>query len=356
MTSQSARRTLSRKATTSAESRPVEPGDRTGTGTKHAAARIEEPSALLAPGSVTYRVLGDAGTMTYVSMAGMVLGTLMPKVGRGIEEHEPLLNGDIAPAGTGHSIRRLFDSYELLAGIVLGATAQDRADAANALRELHRKISGTMPDGARYHAWERETWAYAWTGIFQGVIEAYDFSRGFTCDTERDEALAGMVELGRSFGVQGIPDTREEFDAYWTDYLCNVAENNPTVEWIMKQMGPETRKPASAPWIPQPVWRVITFPLRRLLRVGALATFPEVLDERLGLHRTRIDAVELALHKGVWRLVPKALSQTAGPIFFRARQHIGPKPPWQNRFSRDNLAHRRAELDIVRAESDTGSE
>ncbi|MEV6278869.1 oxygenase MpaB family protein [Nocardia sp. NPDC051832] len=297
---------------------------------------------LLAPGSMTHRLFSDVGSAVYAAMGVFILGTVQPAVGQALDQHEPLLNGT-RTRSIDTAFVRMRQSYEIAFGILLGATAEDRITAAYTLRELHRVIQGRMPGGSRYHAWQRDVWAFAWLGIFMGVVEAYEFARGYASDDERFEAIAGCIEVGKLFGVQGIPETRPEFEAYWDNFIDNEAVTNQAVQYIMEQIGPGIVKPAQAQWIPQPLWAAITLPLRRLFRVGVVATFPPVIKAEVGFRETRFDRVEAAMHRRFWRMVPRRATEYAGQAGFRALTTIG-EPAWKTDFSEKRLAQRRASL------------
>ncbi|MEV6217445.1 oxygenase MpaB family protein [Nocardia sp. NPDC051833] len=297
---------------------------------------------LLTRGSITHRVFSDVGSAPYTVMAVFVLGTVQPAVGQALDQHEPLMNG-ARSRSIGTVFLRMRHSYEIAFGILLGKTAEERITAVHTLRELHRVIQGRMPDGSRYHAWQRDVWAYAWLGIFMGIIEAYDFARGFTSDRERFDAIAGCIEVGKLFGVAGIPETQPEFEAYWDNFVHNEAASNAAVQYIMEQVGPDILKPAKAQWIPQPVWAVITLPMRRVFRVGVVATFPAAIKTKVGFRETRVDRVEAAIHRRFWRVVPKRATEYAGQSAFRVLTTVG-RPAWKGAFSEQKLAERRASL------------
>lgn len=301
---------------------------------------------LLAPGSALYRALSDAGTVAYLPIAVMVFPVLHSTVSLGVEDHEPAyLKRSLLLA-----IKRLLDSYELLFGTVLATTAEDRVEAAFALRELHQSIQGHMPDGSRYHALNQEYWAYAWLGIFTAIIKSYEYARGYASEHEREDVLAGLVLLGQLFGVTGIADDWEGYTAQWDRFVEEVAGNTPATEFILAQLGPQIMKPDFAAWLPQPLWRLGSLPVRHFLRVGTLATFPEALDERLGLTRNRVDQWALRLHQSAWRLVPRSVSGLMGPAVFRVRQYAG-TPVWAGKYSRQRLAARRAAARAERSEA-----
>ena len=112
------------------------------------------------PGSALYQALGDPVMFTYGLAPVLVNSVLIPKSARGVEEHERLVNGSIPDLGVEHIIGRLTDTIDLLFGAVFAGS--ESKQAAQALHELHRTVTGKMPDGSIYHAWNKDTWRNTW--------------------------------------------------------------------------------------------------------------------------------------------------------------------------------------------------
>ena len=301
---------------------------------------------LIGPGSALQRVLGDLATTLYGALAVLVLGTAQREAIQGLKDHEEIFRkASSTPEGTvsdgevaAYGVRRLKESVELVGGIVFAVTDQDRADAAFALRELHRKVRGRLDDGSAYHAWQPEVWANAWAGIVWGLMASYDTFRGFDDDRQREEALAGFVELGRVFGVRGLPARWDDFEAYWEDFVAEAVVDDTigTIAGIVRNgaFGRVLRRSIRQGGIRPGARVALALPLFRVLRVGAIATFPVELDDDLGIERTRFDRVEMRVHQLVWRAVPKAVSTRFLPVAFRVADARGVEPVWRTRFAR----------------------
>lgn len=305
---------------------------------------------LLSEGSVLYRVMGDAA-MLYSGLAVLVLGTVQPQTIQGLKDHEPIFQkqSNLTEAERkAAQAKRLQESVELIGGIIYGVTEQDKADAAFAMRELHRKIKGHLADGSKYHAWQPDVWAHAWAGIFIGMISAYEVFRGFTSSEERDEALAGFVEFGKVFGVTGVPETWNDFDPYWESFVASAV-----IDETVRQIATVARNGyfQTTLWkrLSNREWRsglklFLALPKLRIMRVGAMATFPHQFDQQLGITRTVLDKIELRFHQLIWKLVPKSMSAKVGPNSFRKKAERGHLPIWKKRLSRENLLITREEL------------
>lgn len=319
---------------------------------------------LLGEGSMLYRMLGDA-CMVYAGLSVLVLGTVQPQTIQGLKDHEPIFqkqpkaNEDGVDRSVDRSVdksvdknkaqsKRLQESLELVGGIIFGVTEQDKADAAFALRELHRKIRGHLADGSQYHAWQPDVWAHAWAGIFRGMIDAYEVFRGFDSQKERDEALLGFVEFGKVFGVKGVPETWDKFDPYWDSFVKGAVIDD-TVGQIAAVVRNGYFQATVAERLAKRRWTSAlksarSLPMLRILRVGAMATFPPQFDRQLGIKRTLFDRFERICHRLVWKLVPKSLSAKVGPNSFKKKAARGGIPIWKKRFSRENLLIAREEL------------
>lgn len=298
---------------------------------------------LLDENSMLYKMLGDAGVI-YAGLAVLVLGTVQPQAIQGLKDHEPIFqknNHSSEAEKKKAQARRLQESAELIGGIIYGVSEQDRADAAFAMRELHRKIRGHLADGSRYHAWQPDVWAHAWAGIFKGMIDAYAVFRGFETPAHRDEALLGFIEFGKVFGVKGIPENWPEFDIYWQQFI-DTAVVDQTVRQIASVVRNGYFQENLAQRLRNKQWRsalklVAALPKMRIARVGAMATFPPEFDQQLGIRRTFFDSLEGKLHQLIWRGVPKSWSSQVGPNSFKKKAQSGYIPIWRKRLSRENL-------------------
>ncbi|PCH62777.1 MAG: hypothetical protein COC19_02320 [SAR86 cluster bacterium] len=298
---------------------------------------------LLDENSMLYKMLGDAGVV-YAGLAVLVLGTVQVQTIKGLKDHEPIFQKQTNTSEADKKkaqAQRLQESSELLGGIIYGVSEQDKADAAFALRELHRKIRGHLADGSRYHAWEPQVWAHAWAGIFKGIIDAYAVFRGFDTPEHRDEALLGFIEFGKVFGVKGIPDNWLEFDIYWQDFI-STAVIDETVCQIASVVRNGYFQENLLERLRSGEWRaalklIASLPKLRFARVGAMATFPLQFDQQLGIKRTLFDRIEGKIHQLIWRCVPKSWSSKLGPNSFKKRAERGHIPIWRKRLSRENL-------------------
>lgn len=300
------------------------------------------PADPLAPGSFGYRIAGHYLVLVYANLPALVMPTLHPKIAHVLSEKDRSINGSVV-MDLQAAARRLVSTYEMVMGIVFAGPERD--EVAYGLNELHRPIAGSMPDGSTYHAWNKDVWNWTWGGILKGGLDIYDELVGFTGD-QREQAYQAMRELGMRYGVRDLARTYAEFDVYWRDVVDNVLEVGPEVHFILRH-GLQPDRPGGWQWLPMPLWRLLSLPLARTLRVGVLIAVPERFHEELGLRTTRLDLLERRLHGLAMRLLGIRVSGMFGPTYFAMRRRFG-TPGWRTVYSRAALDAQRTEHDAAR--------
>lgn len=298
----------------------------------------------LAPGTFGRWVTGHPLVLLYANVPALIMPTLYPRIAHVLSEKDRALNGTEDIPTLQAASRRLISTYEMVMGIVFAGPESD--DVAHGLHELHRPIAGSMPDGSSYHAWNKDMWNWTWGSILKGGMDIAEEFRLFRNDREREDAYLGLNEVGRRFGVRSLPDTYDEFVAYWQPIVEDTLQVNPQVQFIVDHaLYPP--KPRGWGLVPMPLWRLISLPLTRTLRVGVLAGVPEKFHAEMGLRTTRLDLIERRLHAAFWRTMPRRLAGQFGPTYFALRRRFG-QPGWRTHYSRERLATRRAESDPPR--------
>lgn len=293
---------------------------------------------LIAPGSATYEVLGDAVVGTYL-LSLFTMPLLHPATAAATGTFDKTFSTQ-SPRLSDYA-HRLQDTVDLIAGVVYAGQAG--SDCAYAIRELHRNIKGDLPSGERYHAWTNDTWTWNWAAITEALLATYGEIRGYRYAEQRAEAYDGLVEVGRQFGVRGMPDTYARFEAVWPGERDRVADTATatmrTVAALVTAAG--LPRPRALAWLPDFAWRLMSWPLRSTLRVSLRASMPSHVLDELQLCPGRLGAAEIVAHRTVWRLVPRRVSHGLGMTYFAIRRRWG-TPIWRGRFSREALeAHRK---------------
>lgn len=298
----------------------------------------------LAPGTVGEWVCAHPLVLMYANVPALIMPTLYPRIAHVLSEKDRALNGTEDLPTLQAASRRLISTYEMVMGIVFAGPESD--DVAHGLHELHRPIAGSMPDGSSYHAWNKDMWNWTWGSILKGGLDIAEEFGLFRDDREREDAYRGLNEVGRRFGVRSLPETYDDFVAYWQPIVEDTLRVNPQVQFIVDHaLYPP--KPRGWGLVPMPLWRLISLPLTRTLRVGVLAGVPEKFHAQMGLRTTRIDLIERRLHAAFWRAMPRRLAGRFGPTYFALRRRFG-QPGWRTHYSREQLAAHRAESERLR--------
>lgn len=301
---------------------------------------------LTGSGSPLYQVLSD-GAMLYVALPVLVFVVTSAGGGKGVDDHDRVARIDArGDARFGDMMGRLFDTADMVVGQVFAG--DERPVVAQAIHELHRHIEGKLHDGSRYHAWNKDLWSWTWAGIVKPIMDTYDELRGFESEAFREDVYAGFLQLGAGFYVQGLPQRYAEFETYWRQsWLTEMQDQTQAARFIL-QMAMTPPKPKSAPWLPQSAWQALNWPLRHLLWTGMLLVTPPEMEQVLGIERTRSDHTSLAVHRALWRRLPRTLGGRLTERIFQLRFRYG-SPPWRRHYSPESLEQYRIAVKAAKA-------
>ncbi|WP_083612549.1 oxygenase MpaB family protein [Mycobacterium sp. ST-F2] len=295
----------------------------------------------LAEGSLGRHVVGHPLVLLYANVPALIMPTLHPKIAHVLSEKDRALNGTEDLPTLQAASRRLISTYEMVMGIVFAGPEAD--EVAHGLYELHRPISGSMPDGSPYHAWNKDVWNWTWGSILKGVLDIADEFGLFANDDEREQAYRALKEVGIRYGVRALPETYAGFCDYWQPIVDDTLEVNPQVQFIVDH-ALNLAKPRGWDLVPMSLWRLLSLPVTRTVRVGVLAGVPEKFHAGLGLRTTAVDRLERRIHAAIWRAIPIPVAGQFGPAYFAVRRRFG-QPGWRTHYSRAQLAANRAEAE-----------
>ncbi len=160
------------------------------------------------PDSAIVRVHGDA-SMFVGGIRALLLQTMHPAAMRAVSEHSGF-RGDM--------LGRLARTSTFLAVTTFGHE-EDAEAACAAVRRIHAKVTGTMPDGTPYAASDPHLlrWVH--------VVEAHSFLLAHQVygaqpldQAGRDEYVAQIAEVGRRLGVLDPPTTQAELEEALASY------------------------------------------------------------------------------------------------------------------------------------------
>ncbi|MFC7493383.1 MULTISPECIES: oxygenase MpaB family protein [unclassified Nocardioides] len=215
-------------------------------------------------GSPITRVHGDA-SMFVGGLRALVFQTLHPAAMRGVAEHS-----DYRADAWG----RLARTSRFIAVTTFG-TADDAEQAVAAVRRIHERITGTMPDGTPYAASDPHLLGWVHVAEVDSLLRAHTvYGREPLTPAERDEYVAQTAEVAARLGVVDPPTTvaglAETIAAYRPE-LRGTPEARATVAYLLLRpplpvvarppygaiaaaavglMPRWTRRPLRLPWLP----------------------------------------------------------------------------------------------------------
>jgi uncharacterized protein (DUF2236 family) len=200
---------------------------------------------------------------------------------------------------------------------------QDAVETGVRLREMHRRIKGTNPDGSRYHALEPGAYAWVHATLIHSVITAQGLFGSGMSRAEVDRFYREWLGVGRLIGLRDgdLPADWDGFLGYFEGMIATL-EHTGTVDTVLRATKRPAR-PESMPAWTEPLWRVLRLPMAHVLLLTGIGTLPPALRERLGLHWTRWQAREFRMVAAASRALtpvwPTAL-RINGPVYLRARR------------------------------------
>jgi uncharacterized protein (DUF2236 family) len=170
-------------------------------GAKHRERIHETPGPRwFAPDSAIVRVHGDA-SMFVGGLRALLMQTLHPAAMRAVAEHSGY-RGDMWG--------RLARTSRFLAVTTFG-TADDAQQAVDAVRAIHVRVTGTMPDGTPYAASDPHLLRWVHVAEVDSFLRAHQvYGKEPLDQAGRDEYVAQTGEVARRLGVIDPPTTEAE--------------------------------------------------------------------------------------------------------------------------------------------------
>lgn len=264
------------------------------------------------PGSVAWRYAGDARLLATGAYA-ILLQVGHPTVGAGVSEHS-----DFKSDPWGRLLRTLDYSYAMTYG---GPTLA--GEMGRRIRETHRQIKGTRPDGVRYSALEPEAYAWVHATLVHSIVRGHSLL-GRPMSAERVEELyADWRRSGRLIGVRerDLPQDWAAFGPYFDRMVSERLERTPAVDEVLQALESPARPPLR--FLPERAWRVARIPAVRQTALITAGLLPPLLRERFGVPWSRAKQGELTLlataSRAATPLLPRAL-RNVGPSYLRWRR------------------------------------
>lgn len=267
---------------------------------------------VLGPDSVSWRKASDMRGFFGAGYA-LLLQVAHPTISSGVRDHSNYKN---------EPWQRLFRTLDYVNLTVYGG--QDVLEVTERLREMHKRIKGTNPDGTRYSALEPKAYAWVQATLVKAIVEVNKRFIGNMSDDEHAQLFAEWLGLARLLGVRDgdLPASWAEFDAYFDEMVRGELELTTSAVDVIDSM----RRPARPPFVPrwaQPLWRLAFWPAGFLLLLTTTGLLPPALRERLGLKwgpgRERLFRFIGVVSRALTPLMPKFLRVT-GPNYLRQRR------------------------------------
>lgn len=160
---------------------------------------------LFGPGSATWDVHGDFAAMLIGGVSSLLMQMLHPAAMAGVWDHSGFRR-DM----TG----RLKRTAQFVSVTTFGSTAAAERAIAR-VRAIHRRVAGTLPDGAPYAADDPAllTWVHA--AEVDGFLRAHLRYRDPLMPGSRQDAyLAEMALVARRLGAADVPEDRVALTRY----------------------------------------------------------------------------------------------------------------------------------------------
>lgn len=229
------------------------------------------PASPVPADSILHRYYGDWRGLLVGAGTGL-LQLMHPAIGAGVIQHSKFFD---------EPFERVFRSLPPIIEAKLGGP---RAPAAAArVREFHRDIKGRDEHGHRYHALQPDVWFWAHATFVMADMTWVDLYDHPLTRAEREQFWEAGKTWYRLYGVsdRAMPDTLDEFDAYW-DHTCrDVLELTEAAEWAVGAFDDPGRARPSA--IPAPLWRVVGGRVMSEQRLATAAMLPPSVRDKLGL-------------------------------------------------------------------------
>jgi uncharacterized protein (DUF2236 family) len=265
----------------------------------------EVEQIVLGPESLVWQRFDDIRMYGGAGYA-LLLQVAHPTVGAGVRDHSTF---ELDPWG------RLLRTVDYLMLITYGG--REAAAVGRRLREVHKSIKGTNPDGSRYHALEPEAYAWVHATLFEAAVVAHLRFIGPLSSAQIEQLYAEYIPLGRLLRVRpgDLPDDWASFCDYFETMVHDRLERHVTVDRVLRALtspGP----PPQLPPVVQRFWGLLRIPPAEALRIATVGLLPPVLRERFGAEWGPVSQTEFR--------AMGAASRALGPILPSRLRNMGP--------------------------------
>jgi uncharacterized protein (DUF2236 family) len=244
----------------------------------------------------------------------LVLQVAHPTIAAGVRQHS---NFTADPWG------RFFGTIDFVNLLVYGRPEQI-ATATRGLREMHARIRGTDPNGAKYSALDPAAFAWVHATLAEAIVRGHHLFGTELTAAEKQQFWEEWLELGQQLGVRpgDLPDTWLGFQAYLRDMIDNVLVYNEMIE-IAQHTAAHAVGGSPFRWVSPRAWGLAGRPLGRYGAFLARGTMGSNLREKFHVpwsaREQWLFARVAAAHRAARPVMPPPLRH-AGPLALKLRR------------------------------------
>lgn len=217
--------------------------------------------------------LGNDPRTVLMGPGVLLLQVAHPVVGAGVAEHSDYRRDPFGRLG-----RTLGAIAEVAYGDEDASTAAGRQ-----VRSFHRSITGTLPDGSRYAAFDPEAWAWVHATLGWGMqVAGRTFGRPLD-EVESARLWDEWLEVGDRLHVRpgDLPAAWRDVPGYVDAMVADRLERTVAFDSVMTSFH-RVPRPSALP-MPFTLWNGLAIPVTVPLSVLAVGTVPASARDKLGL-------------------------------------------------------------------------
>src|SRR4051794_34480130 len=221
------------------------------------------------PGSVIWKVGGDWSLLLGGGRA-LILQVAHPTVAAGVGQFSDY---ESAPW------KRLVGTLDLYMRVIYGGKDETPAEAGQRLRDMHKRLKGTHPDGTAWHALDPEAFHWVHATLVDGFAEMNArFGPGMSA-LQLELFYEEMREVGRLYGLRDkdMPDDWAAFRAYFDHMVETELRDSETLQNVIHSVFHPAKPPL--PGLPDAIWKVSSWPGSELVRLTTVGSLPRRLRE-----------------------------------------------------------------------------
>lgn len=199
---------------------------------------IRSSDALFPHGSVIWRVHGDVTTMMVGGVSALLLQMLHTAALAGIWDHSTFRDDMLG---------RLRRTARFIA-VTTFAERSTAADAIARVKDVHSRVTGTLPNGEFYRA--DDPHLLAWVHVTEAIcfLDAWiRYAEPNMSHADQDMYFSQFAVVARALGADPAPETRAEAEAIIAQMRSQLTSDERTREVARMVLHQKAPSPAAAP-------------------------------------------------------------------------------------------------------------